>query len=95
MLSEIQIETIIEVLKPYNPKKISVFGSAARGNETSSSDIDILYEFKEPISLFQKASIKENLESRLRKAVDLVSEKYITTSFRDAISTDLKTIYGS
>lgn len=95
MLSASQIETIVEVFKPYNPKRISIFGSVARGEEASSSDIDILYEFSEPISLFQKASIKENLETRLKKGVDLVSEKYLGIAFKDAIRPDLKVIYGS
>jgi len=95
MLSSRQIQTIIEVLKPYNPKKISVFGSVAREQENSDSDIDILYLFNEPISLFQKASIKENLEQRLNKGVDLVSEKHLTTDFKNAIQPDLKIIYGN
>ena len=95
MLSENQIQTIIEVMKPYHPKKISVFGSFSRGQEKAESDIDILYEFSQPISLFEKASIKELLELKLRKGVDLISEKYLNADFRDNILQDLKIIYGS
>jgi uncharacterized protein len=94
MLSVSQIQTIVEVFRPYNPKRISVFGSVARGDEAGTSDIDILYEFSEPISLFEKASLKESLETRLKKGVDLVSEKYLSMAFKDAIRQDVKVIYG-
>jgi len=94
MLTANQIQTIIEVFKPYNPKKISIFGSVARGEATTSSDIDILYEFNEPISLFEKADIKERLEQKLSKGVDLVSEKFLNPLLRQSINADIKLIYG-
>jgi len=40
-------EKVLPVLKPY-VKRISVFGSFARGEETPDSDIDLLVELKAP-----------------------------------------------
>lgn len=37
-----------KIEKEYSVKKIGVFGSYAKGNQTESSDIDILVEFKDP-----------------------------------------------
>ena len=45
MLSQKEIDIIIETLMPYNPKRIGLFGSVARNEENASSDIDILYSF--------------------------------------------------
>ena len=42
MLTQKEIDIIIKTLKPYNPKRIGLFGSVARNEETSTSDIDIL-----------------------------------------------------
>ncbi len=54
--SEINI-TIINYLRPYGPERIGIFGSFARKEETSDSDIDILVKFKETVSLLDLAKI--------------------------------------
>ncbi|QOR74858.1 nucleotidyltransferase family protein [Cruoricaptor ignavus] len=93
MITQTQSNKIIEILKPYNPKKIGVFGSFARGENLEGSDLDILYEFAEPISLFKKFEIQEALEENLKTSVDLVSEKYLHPLLREEIYRDLKIIY--
>jgi len=93
MLSEKQINIIIETLKPYHPKKIGIFGSAARGDDVAGSDIDILYQFHNTIGLFTLLGLKDVLERRLKKKVDLVSEKYAHPKLKPYILDDLKIIY--
>lgn len=95
MLSEQQIATIIRVMKPYNPKKIGVFGSYARGENTENSDLDILYLFEEPISLFQKFELQDLLSESLELKLDLVSEKYLHPLLKESILKDLNIIYGN
>lgn len=95
MLSETQIDTIIETMKPYNPTKIGIFGSVARGDNSSQSDIDILYSFKNTIGLFKLVGLQQELEAKLNKKVDLVAEKYINPKLKPYILNDLKVIYGS
>lgn len=56
----------------YKVKRIGIFGSYVRGEETADSDIDLLVEFAEPIGL-DYFRMKEYLENALRKEVDLVS----------------------
>ncbi|KUG15588.1 hypothetical protein ASZ90_014735 [hydrocarbon metagenome] len=36
----------------YFVKKIGVFGSVSRGDQTEGSDIDILVEFSQPVGFF-------------------------------------------
>lgn len=93
MLSKRQINTIIKVLKPYNPKRIGLFGSVARSEETLTSDIDILYNFDSPVTLFNLVEIQEKLQKILKKEVDLVSENAIHPKLKDYIFNDLKVIY--
>lgn len=94
MITQQQIDIIIKVMKPYNPKKIGIFGSFARGENTEKSDIDILYQFEEPISLFEKSDILDALQEQLDNSVDLVSEKYIHPFLKEQILKDLRIIYG-
>ncbi|MFT4203396.1 MAG: nucleotidyltransferase domain-containing protein [Chitinophagaceae bacterium] len=93
MLNQQQINTIINTLKPFNPKKIGIFGSFARGENSEHSDIDILYRFENVIGLFSLMNLKEDLERKLNKKVDLVSEKYIHPKLAPYIVNDLKIIY--
>lgn len=95
MLSPQQIEQIISVFKPFNPTKLGIFGSYARGENTAQSDIDIMYAFQDGIGLFQLVKIKDTLEKLLDKKIDLVSEKYINEKIKPFISKDLKVIYKS
>jgi len=74
------IITAIKNSKPdlreqYSVKTIGIFGSYIRGEQTKSSDLDILVEFEKPVSLFRFMDLEEHLEKMLGKKVDLVSKK--------------------
>lgn len=82
-------------MKLFNPIKIGIFGSVARNENSSDSDIDILYHFKETIGLFKLINLQYQLEDKLNKKVDLVSEKFIHPKLKPYIFNDLKIIYGA
>jgi len=94
----IDINTISEEIKPilmqYDVKFAGVFGSYARGDEKSSSDIDILVDFNKPISFVDFFNMKESVSQKLEKEVDIVSLKSVVPYFKDYINKDLKIIYG-
>lgn len=93
MISIEQKNIIIETLKPYNPKKIGIFGSFARNENEETSDIDVLYEFNATIRLFSLIALKEDLELKLNRKVDLVSEKYLNPKLKANILNELNLIY--
>ncbi|HET8808925.1 MAG TPA: nucleotidyltransferase family protein [Flavobacteriaceae bacterium] len=93
MLTQNQIGIIINAMKPFNPIKIGVFGSVAKNEATDNSDIDILYDFKDTIGLFKLIRLQQELQEKLNKKVDLVSEKYINPKLKPHILKDLKIIY--
>jgi predicted nucleotidyltransferase len=93
MLSAQQINIIIDTMKPYNPTKIGIFGSVARGMDTPGSDIDILYIFRDTIGMFKLIKLQNELEKLLNKKVDLVSDKYAHPKLKSQILNDLKIIY--
>ncbi len=74
MLTIDDIKASLEGIIPKYPiKKISLFGSYADGNASEQSDIDLLIEFLSPnVSLFVLCSIKDEIESKLNKQVDLI-----------------------
>jgi len=75
----------LPILNRYGVKKAAIFGSAARGEMTKESDIDILVEIKKDLGLFEFVRLKNELEDALEKKVDLVEYETIKPRLRDII----------
>ncbi|MEA5129516.1 MAG: nucleotidyltransferase domain-containing protein [Proteiniphilum sp.] len=95
MLPQSQIDIIINAMLPYNPVRIDIFGSVARGEDSENSDVDILYQLKEVIKFTNLLRLHEELEQKLNRKVDLVSEKYAHPKLKPYIMKDLKIIYSN
>lgn len=93
MKKEETINKIINYLKNYNPAKIAIFGSFARGEFTQDSDIDILVDFKDRITLLDFVGIEIELSEILGIKVDLVSEGALNPRLKKYIEKDLQIIY--
>lgn len=64
---------ILEVTKNYPVKKITLFGSRARGDNKPDSDVDLLFEFFEPyVSLIMLSGLKIDLQEKLNLNVDVI-----------------------
>ncbi|MCK4968412.1 MAG: nucleotidyltransferase family protein, partial [Candidatus Aenigmarchaeota archaeon] len=68
---------ILPILKQKDVIRAGVFGSYARGDVKSKSDIDILIKFKGKKSLFDLARLELDLEKKLKINVDLVTYQSI------------------
>ena len=64
---------ILSHLKGFDPIKVGIFGSFARGDNKKGSDIDILVEFKEAPSLLTLIKLENELSEILGVKVDLVT----------------------
>jgi len=66
-------DSIKDIVVKYPIKKISLFGSFANDTANNDSDIDLLVEFlSSNISLFTLYNIKNEIEEKLQKKVDLI-----------------------
>ena len=86
-------EIIKETLIKKGADFVALFGSFAREEEKSASDIDILVNFKDPISLFDHAGIELELEKKTGKKVDLVTERGLSKYIKPFIMNELVTLY--
>jgi predicted nucleotidyltransferase len=64
---------ILSYLKGFDPIKVGIFGSFARGDNNKASDIDILVEFKEAPSLLTLIKLENDLTDILGVKVDIVT----------------------
>lgn len=69
-----------EVANEYKISKIGIFGSTARGEANDKSDMDIVIRISEP-DFFTLAGIKNDLEDRLKKPVDIITYTDTMNSF--------------
>ena len=76
--------------KKYHLTKIGLFGSFARGDQKSSSDVDILIELeKEAKNIFDlEYDLRELLKKQFNRNVDICEEKYIKSYFKPYILKD-------
>ncbi|HYE83553.1 MAG TPA: nucleotidyltransferase domain-containing protein [Clostridia bacterium] len=71
-ISEIK-DSINDIIIKYPIKKVSLFGSFADGSASDESDVDILVEFlSSNVSLVLLSDIKNEIETRLNREVDLI-----------------------
>lgn len=76
----------LPILKRHAVKRAAIFGSFARGEAISSSDVDILIEYKtKNKSLFDLVDLKSELEEILGRKVDIVTYNSIYWRIREQI----------
>ena len=84
------LKSRLELLKPeveekFKVKSIGFFGSYVRGEQKDTSDLDILVDFFEPISLFRFVELEDFLSQRLGVKVDLVMRDALKPRIKDSI----------
>lgn len=79
-----------EIVSRYGVRELGLFGSCARGDQVKTSDIDILVSFTKDIDLFEFIDLREFLENRLQKKVDLAMETALKPSIGRRILSEVE-----
>lgn len=69
----------------YGLRSIRVFGSMARNDASSTSDVDLLVESKEPISGFSLGAMLMDAQDLLGRKVDIVTMQALHPLMRDRV----------
>mgnify|MGYP005865687211 CR=1 FL=1 len=94
MNSTKKITSELTALKPeleteFPIRKLGLFGSYARNEQQSESDLDILVEFSEPVTLFELIRLENELTTRLGVDVDLVTRKSLKPRIEARVAEDV------
>lgn len=95
------LEEIKKVAMPacreFKVKRLDLFGSLARGEQTAESDVDLLVEFEEPDSHLSKRffGLLHHFEDVLGCEVDLLTVSSLSNPyFRRRVLKERMNIYG-
>ena len=81
-----QKKRIEELSQQFGARRIRVFGSVARREEKSASDVDFLVEFPRGYDLFrQRLPLTEQLMKLLGRKVEVVPEHELNRYIRDQV----------
>jgi predicted nucleotidyltransferase len=90
-------ETILTILRPYQVKRVALFGSAARGEDTPGSDLDILVRLpppgERPVIGLKWIELAEELSLLLDRPVDLVTEDGLSPYIRPYVEEEMVVLY--
>jgi len=77
---------LISLAERYGATRLRVFGSVARGEETSDSDVDFVVELPRGYDMFsQRIALQQDLGDLLHRKVDLVPEHELNTHVRNHV----------
>lgn len=79
---------ILEIAARHGARNVRVFGSAARGSEGASSDVDLLVDMEEGRSLYDLVALQQDLEQLLHRRTDVLTANALSPYLKDRILTE-------
>ncbi len=78
-------DELLVLARRHRAIRIRVFGSVARGDERSDSDIDLLVDFTPEASLLDLVGLQQDAEALLGRRVDVVTPDGVSPFLRQRI----------
>ncbi len=75
-------EEILRIAALHGARNVRVFGSVARGEDQSDSDVDLLVEMANDRSLLDLVGLEQDLEELLGRDVDILTDAAIHPALR-------------
>lgn len=88
------IKQILNQNKPllrenYRVTEVGVFGSYARGEQTETSDIDVLIDYDDAPTFFKLVELRNYLSQLMEMKVDIVTKNGLKARIRDRILSEV------
>ena len=81
-----QRDAIAALGRRYGARRIRVFGSAARRQETAGTDIDLLVDLPPGYDMFgQRLPLAQQLEQELGRRIELIPEHELNRHMREHV----------
>jgi predicted nucleotidyltransferase len=83
---------ILAIAAKHGASNVRVFGSAVRGEDTPTSDVDILIDMGDDCSLFDLVALQQDVEALLGKKTDVLTEDSISKYLKHRILAEAKPV---
>ena len=87
-----QREAVLAAISAHRPeldshgvRSLLLFGSTARNEATSDSDVDLVVEFDRPVGFFALTRLRLDLEAWLGRPVDLLTVDALRPEIRERV----------
>jgi uncharacterized protein len=81
---------ILAVCQKYHASNVRVFGSVARGDNQTESDIDLLIDMPNHISFLRLVALHQELFELLGRKVDIAIERNLSPLIKEQVLRDAK-----
>lgn len=92
-MPQFDLEVLKELCERNHVERLRLFGSLARDEGSEESDVDLIADFSQPISLLDLVRIEREFSERLGRPVDLLTEGSLSPYLRDRILSECRVIY--
>jgi predicted nucleotidyltransferase len=88
---------LAEICRRYQVGELALFGSAARGEMRTDSDVDMLVDYLPAArpSLFELIKLKDELSDLLGRRVDLGVKRALKQRYKDHILAEAHVVYAA
>lgn len=83
---------IVRVVESHRARNARVFGSVLRGQDTDSSDLDILIDPTPETTLMDVAAIQVDLERLLGVPIDVLTPNALPDTFRSKVLSEAEPV---
>lgn len=92
---EAEIKALEKPLRQRGLAALALFGSTARGTARPDSDVDVLIDIAPDVSfsLTDLVSVKDFLEDRLGRTVDVVTREGLDPAIRDRVIREARAVF--
>ena len=90
---KIDLASLRELCERNDIGRLRVFGSLVRGDDTVTSDVDLLADFTSRKSLLDLVQIEREFSERLGRKVDLLTEDSLSPYLREGILREAEVVY--
>lgn len=85
-------QAILDAAARHGARNVRVFGSVARGDDRTDSDIDLLVEMADDRSLLDLVALEQELESLLNRPVDVLTTQSLAPAIRERVAADARAL---
>lgn len=78
-------DRLAQICREHGVSRLSIFGSAARGEERADSDLDLIAYFSVPTGYFGLMELEDVLSAFFGRPVDLLTEGGLSPYMRDDV----------